>query len=319
MSANPVIIDTMPSAPRLAVVRLLLVDAGNSRTKIGVFPQPPADAHTLPPCSVCIALDNHTPVPWVDLAREHSLDLARTDAWRLCLTGSNPTRVAELRASLPAGWPVPVELPERSRLPLEIHVDFPQQVGIDRLLNAIAANRLRRPGQAAVVISSGTATTVDYVDPAGRFCGGAILPGFELAARSLHEYTALLPLIPLEPVLAAPPDAIGRNTADAIRSGLYWGHVGAVRELLRQALHRGTQDQTALGASDERHLGNVSAEETPLVLVTGGAAPLLLPHLPSFCQSEPCLPLQGLALVVWEALQAGQEPVPAPPTDMESR
>lgn len=302
IESNSVLIGFMTPLPS-RTVRLLLVDAGNSRTKIGVFSEPPADPRELPPCSACIAIDNHRPAPWDELARTHALDLTGTDDWRLCLTGSNPTRVAELRASLPSGWPTPVEFPDRSRLPLEINVDFPQQVGIDRLLNAVAANRLRRPGQAAVLISSGTATTVDYVDPAGRFCGGAILPGFELAARALHQYTALLPLIPLEPVLASPPDAIGRNTADAIRSGLYWGHVGAVRELLRQALHRGTQDQSALGASDERHLGNVSAEETPLVLVTGGAAPLLLPHLPSFCRSEPCLPLQGLALVVWEALR----------------
>jgi len=286
--------------------RLLLVDAGNSRTKLGLFERPTA-AGELPDCVAAEAIENGSLPDWVAWSAQHRLATRPRrggTAWRLCLAGSNPARIDELRASLPADWPEPLELPPRDRLPLVIDVDFPERVGIDRLLHAIAANALRRPEQAAVIVSSGTATTVDYVDAAGRFRGGAILPGFALAARALHQYTALLPLVPLEPSLVSPPDEVGRNTEAAIRSGLYWGHVGGVRELVRRLLHRCTVDSAAAGASTGRHLGNLSLDETPLLLVTGGAAPLLLPHLPDFHRHEPHLPLQGLALVVWRSLES---------------
>lgn len=274
---------------------LLLVDAGNTRTKIGLFDETPCKATGLPECDRDWVLENSEAAPWGEIS-----DVIGSRAGlSLCITGSNPERVSELAASLPKGWPAPTSLPPRSEFPLQIDVDHPERVGIDRLLNAIAANRLRRPGQAAVVISSGTATTIDYVAPDGRYCGGAILPGFELSARALHQYTSLLPLIPLDVVLSEPPEELGRNTEAAMRSGLYWGHVGAVRELLRRLLHRGAIEQESASApSPTTHLGNLAADETPLVLLTGGAAPLLSPHLPSFTRVEPHLPLQGLAILM---------------------
>ncbi|MFV0446071.1 MAG: type III pantothenate kinase [Planctomycetaceae bacterium] len=291
----------------------LLVDAGNTRTKLGLFDAVPPVTGKLPVCTRVWILENSEPPDWALL---QSAATAFTEL-RLCLAGSNPRRVEELLRLLPDHWPQPVLLPERSAFPLRMRVDFPEKVGIDRLLNAIAANQLRRAGQAAVVVSSGTATTVDYVAPDGSFCGGAILPGFELSARALHEYTALLPLIPLDVVLQEPPDELGRNTEAALRSGLYWGHVGAVRELVRRFMHRATSDQqtsdqqksglqspaqqTAARQSGGdvrgRHLGNITAAERPLVLLTGGAAPLLQSHLPSLVHSEPQLALQGLALL----------------------
>jgi type III pantothenate kinase len=131
------------------------------------------------------------------------------------------------------------------------------------------------------VISSGTATTVDYVSAAGHFCGGAILPGFDLCAKALHEYTELLPLIRMDSVLDSEmsPAELGRNTQAAITSGLYWGHVGAVKELMRRLMLGG-----------DPHI-------EPLILLTGGAAPLLYPHLPTIVRHEPHLSLQGLAVV----------------------
>lgn len=273
------------------VSQLVLVDAGNTRTKIGLFAAAPPAAGTLPVCRRDWIVENGHPAPWDEVRT------AAEGSFRMFLTGSNPPRVENLSASLPEDWPKPLSLPPRSQFPLQIDVDFPERVGIDRVLNAIAVNQVRHPQQAAVVISSGTATTVDYVAPDGRFCGGAILPGFELSAKALHEYTALLPLIPLDVVLTASPEPVGRNTEAALRSGLYWGHIGAVRELLRRLLDRAAQDQRASVGDPDRHLGNLSAEETPLVVLTGGAAPLLEPHLPSFLRTEPHLPLQGLALL----------------------
>jgi type III pantothenate kinase len=283
----------MPRSRTAPTHCLLLVDAGNTRTKVGVFADADPPAGVLPTAQQEWIVENGDPVDWGDVQSA----LPENHRLRLCLTGSNPQRVGELLTTLPDDWPRPMVLPQRDAFPLEIEVDFPEKVGIDRLLNAIAANHVRRAGQAAVLISSGTATTIDYVNPRGDFCGGAILPGFELSARSLHQYTALLPLVPLGDVLERPPDDVGRNTEAAVRSGLYWGHVGAVRELLRRLMQRAAVDQQGATDGAARHLGNVSADELPLVLLTGGAAPVLQPHLPSLTRYEPQLALQGLALL----------------------
>jgi type III pantothenate kinase len=278
--------------PRTISRPLLLVDAGNSRTKIGLFDVAGVRAGELPVCHDFTKIDNpHSP----DWSR-YSDALAHSHA-AICLTGSNPPRVAELAAEFPAEWPRPLSLPSRSSFPVGIAVDVPERVGIDRLLNAIAANHLRKPHQAAVVVSSGTATTIDYLDSGGVFRGGAILPGFEMSARALHQYTSLLPLIPLSGVLETPPDEIGRNTEAAMESGLYWGHIGGVRELLRRFLNRAAAESSTVGQS-ERHLGNLGQDESPLVIVTGGAAPIVFPQLPSFCRHEPALALQGLAILM---------------------
>ena len=118
-------------------------------------------------------------------------------------------------------------------LPLVVKLPRPDMVGVDRLLDALAANRLRTPGRPAVVVDVGSAITVDLVDADGAFLGGAILPGIAMSARALHEFTDLLPQIDMAE-LAEPPPALGTATVAAMRSGLFWGAVGAVRQLVEQ-------------------------------------------------------------------------------------
>jgi type III pantothenate kinase len=147
------------------------------------------------------------------------------------------------------------------------------KVGIDRLLNAVAANILRPEGRPAILVDTGTATTVDYITAQGAFAGGAILPGFELSARALHDYTALLPLVSIDELATGLHEPVGTNTRQALRSGLFWGQLGAVRELIGR-LH----DRSAA---------------PPFLLLTGGGASLLAAHLPE-ARLEPHLALQGL-------------------------
>lgn len=265
---------------------LLLIDAGNTRVKAGVCARPALDAAELPEFEVCVAVPCGTALPWDDMSRcavERGRIVAAT-------AGSNPTEIERIVREWPAGWPAPMIVNDRRTFPLKIDVDFPDKVGVDRLLGVIAANVVRAEGQPAVVISSGTATTVDYVNERGHFCGGAILPGFDLCAKALHQYTALLPLIEIDTVLddVDMPAEIGRNTHAAITSGLYWGHVGAVKELLNRL--------AKVARSGDR------PQREPLVLLTGGAAPLLMPHLPENVRLEPHLALQGLALVVAQSI-----------------
>jgi type III pantothenate kinase len=157
-------------------------------------------------------------------------------------------------------------------------VDALERVGIDRLLAASAADRLRERDRSVIIIDLGTAITVDLLEADGAFAGGAILPGIATAARALADQTDALPQVEIE-YLDKPPDPIGKSTVPAIESGIYWGAIGAVRELVAR----------------------LSAGRTPVpqVFITGGAskcvAELLAEKLP--VRHIPNLVLSGIALV----------------------
>ncbi|HEX4412806.1 MAG TPA: type III pantothenate kinase, partial [Lacipirellulaceae bacterium] len=132
-------------------------------------------------------------------------------------------------------WPVRAIIYQD--LPLRIQVDEPAKVGIDRLLAALAANRIRHDNRAAIVIDLGTAITIDLLDVDGAFAGGAILAGIGMAGRALRDQTDALPRVVLgEPESA--PSPIGKSTQAAIEAGLYWGTVGAVTELVARITAR---------------------------------------------------------------------------------
>jgi type III pantothenate kinase len=124
-------------------------------------------------------------------------------------------------------------------------------------------------------VDAGTAITVDLVSADGAFEGGVILPGFRLTAKALAEGTDLLPHVDHDPA-AAPPPVVGKSTAAAIRSGLFWGQVGAVRELTH------------------RIAGELAC--SPQLFVAGGDAERLAGFLPQ-ARVVPELVLAGIALV----------------------
>jgi type III pantothenate kinase len=161
-------------------------------------------------------------------------------------------------------------------VPINTKVREPEKVGTDRLLAALAARELR--GAPCIIVSAGTAITVDLIDAAGCFAGGAIAPGFHLSARALHEQTALLPLV--EP--ARPVEPAGRDTAEAVQSGVYWSCAGGVLALV------------------ERFKELPGCADAP-VLCTGSDASLLLPVLaggPPQADSEPDLIFRGTAVAL---------------------
>jgi type III pantothenate kinase len=239
----------------------------------------------LPECARFLAVPHGDPIPWESLAEWNS-----PDETSVAIAGSHPVRMNELEEQLVQhGWRSAWRLTDRGDIPLAIDVDEPQKVGIDRLLNAVAANRLRPAGRATIVIDTGTAATVDFVSEDGRFCGGAILPGFALSAEALHSYTALLPRLTVRELANEPPLAVGRNTNDAIRSGVYWGHAGALKEIVAQICRE--RDLPLPGCRGEH--GDSAA---PWLLLTGGGAPFLEPVFPGI-QQVPSLALHGLAIV----------------------
>ncbi len=158
-------------------------------------------------------------------------------------------------------------------LPLQVHVEHPERVGMDRLVAAVAVNRRRQATSPAIIVDAGTAVTVDLVNADGQFLGGSILPGRRLIARALAADTDQLPEVgPTS--LDTVPAAVGRSTVGAIQSGLFWGSVGAIRELV----HR---------------LGDTAAG-TPQLFMTGGDAEQLAPHVSPDAQFVPNLIFEGI-------------------------
>lgn len=255
---------------------LIAVDVGNSRIKVGLFNGrvEAADCDALPACLESTAVDVEDFVPWDEV--RHWAGMRSGTATSGIVAGANPKGVSRVAKSWPAEFmsrPRIIDSP--AGFPLQTAVGAPEKVGIDRLLNAIAANRIRPENGPAVIVDTGTATTVDVVSSDGAFLGGAILPGLELSAVSLHRYTALLPLISVDELAQQPHPPLGSNTREALRSGIFWGQLGAIKELLDR-------------------LGTETSGDA-FVVLTGGGAALLAPHL-SNAHWEPHLSLQGLVL-----------------------
>ena len=197
---------------------LVAVDVGNSRVKLGLFDAPPEQAFPVPSRSITLGSD----LNWQNLAAW--LDEGSSPRSWLIASVQRAT-AARLFELLAAHASCTARLLTAGDLPLHVDVPEPERVGIDRLVNAVAANHLRAAGRGAIVIDLGSAITIDAVSADGVFLGGAILPGIGMSARALHEFTDLLPLSEMTELRDA-PEALGKNTTAALRSGLFWGAVG---------------------------------------------------------------------------------------------
>jgi type III pantothenate kinase len=196
----------------------VVVDVGNSRIKWGLC-GPDAVRET---CS--LAPDD--PAAW---KQQMQLWTIARGLW--VVSGVHPERRDRLVVWLQeCGQRVQV-LDDPNDLPLRVLVARPDHVGVDRLLDAVAANRRRTAEMPAVVIDAGSAITVDLIDRSGAFVGGAILPGMRLMAKALHDYTALLPLLPPPD---KPPSVPGTTTPAAMELGIFWAVAGGIALLLRE-------------------------------------------------------------------------------------
>ena len=142
----------------------------------------------------------------------------------------------------------------------------PAQLGSDRFASLIGA-RHRFPGERLLVVTCGTATTIDALEADGHFIGGMIVPGLGTMASSLAINTALLPAVEA----AKRERVFADNTQDAIISGCLSAQVGAIAQAMMQR-----QDPAAR------------------CVISGGAAPYIIPHLPFPCDAVDNLVLLGL-------------------------
>ena len=183
----------------------------------------------------------------------------------------------------------PLVVASPGTVPIPIRVDRPDQVGADRLVNALAAGRLH--GTPAVVVDFGTATTFDCVAADGAYVGGAIAPGLELGLEALAAGTAMLP--PVE--LRSPARVIGRDTVTAIQAGTVLGYLALATDVLKRVRHE---------------LAYESAVEPTAVraIATGGLSlGAWIRGVDGIDLVDPDLTLKGLAIVHAEV--AGGEPL----------
>jgi len=155
---------------------------------------------------------------------------------------------------------------------LSVRYEDPKHaLGADRVADAVAVNQLY--GTPACVVDFGTATTFDALSRNGEYLGGAIAPGIDVAAESLFMRTAKLPRVEL----TRPPGVIGRNTVNAIQSGLIFGYVGLVEGMV---------------ARFKQELGDDTR-----VIGTGGLLSLIAAETSVIQHLAPWLTLDGLRLI----------------------
>lgn len=111
---------------------------------------------------------------------------------------------------------------------ISIRYENPRELGSDRIANAVAA--WEEYGGPCIYIDFGTATTFGVIDENGAFLGGCICPGIKVASEALVSGTAKLPRFEI----ARPEHVIGRNTLTNLQSGIYYGYVGLVRNIVRK-------------------------------------------------------------------------------------
>ena len=167
-----------------------------------------------------------------------------------------------------------IKIGKEIKLKMPILVDNPQKVGIDRLLNALAA--YRRTKKATIVIDFGTAITIDIVSGKGEFLGGLILPGIRASAYALNKQTALLPEVDIK----KPKNVIGENVDDAIKAGIYFGTTGSIIHIIRKV--------------------RKVYKDLQYIIATGGDANTFKKDISKIDKVIPCLTLEGIRIAFAE-------------------
>lgn len=230
---------------------ILCLDCGNTRIKWGLCAHGDWLAHG--------AVATRTPADLLDALAAYGEPVQIV----ACnVAGADVKVVLEAAFSMPIQW----NAAQPEQCGVRNGYEVPLQLGADRWAALIGARNLHEGP--CLVVSAGTATTVDVLDADGQFRGGLILPGLDLMRAALAGNTAQLPAD--SGVFADLP----RKTVDAIASGAINATLGAIERMFRQLKGEGAT-----------------------CLLTGGAAPRLLPHLPLPVRHEPLLVLEGLACV----------------------
>jgi type III pantothenate kinase len=268
-------------ATRIIATMLLAIDIGNTNVTLGLF-RAGALIVTRRAATDPRASADQFEAMLDGLLRLDDASLADVSAIVAASVVPSVTASAEAVA---ARRERPLLLATAGTVPIPIRVDRPAEVGADRLVNALAAQRLH--GTPAVVVDFGTATTFDCVAADGAYVGGAIAPGLELGLEALSARTAKLPRIELR----APDRAIGRDTVTAMQSGTVFGYQALASGLLARI-------RTELAA-----MNDVAETDVKAILTGGLSAAPWASALDGVDAIDPDLTLKGLAILHAEVVR----------------
>ena len=244
---------------------LLTIDIGNTNTVLGVF-EGDEIAHSWRIKTDARATADELMLVFRGLLHDHEVT-------GISLCSTVPAALREMRSMLARHYAhlptVIVEPGVKTGVPLLF--DNPKEVGADRVVNTLAAHHLW--GGPVVVVDFGTSTNLDVVSAKGEFLGGALAPGIEISVEALAARAAQLRKVEL----VEPRSVIGKNTVEALQSGILYGFAGQVDGLVRRVV---------------AELGG-----TATVVATGGLASLVIEHCETVSIHEPDLTLIGLRLV----------------------
>ena len=254
---------------------LLTIDVGNTNTVLGMFDGDQIVEHWR------INTDpDRTADEIAVLLRgllEHSSLVKDADVSGIALCSTVPSVLHEMREMCRRYYgDIPSLIIEPGvRTGVSVRMDNPKEVGSDRIMNTVAAVHLY--GGPAIVVDFGTSTNFDAASAKGEFVGGALAPGIEISVDALTRRAAQL----LKVELTRPHHVIGKNTVEALQSGIIFGFAGQVEGIARRMARE-------LAPEDP---------DSVTVIATGGLAPLVIDEVSIIDAYEPWLTLIGLRLV----------------------
>lgn len=255
------------------MAKLLAVDVGNSNVTLGAFEGDRLLATWRFATDVRRTADEHN-LLLQGMLRSKDVIPADIPAAVMCSVVPPLTSAIENALENLLGVP-PMVIGRGTRTGIKVNYDRPQDVGTDRIADAVAAYRLY--GGPCIIVDLGTATVFDAISADAEYLGGAIAPGMTLAAEALYQGTSQLRRVDLQ----APEKAIGRNTTDAMRSGLVFGYVGLVEGMVRRfAAEMSPEDPSACR-----------------VIGTGGLAKIVAAQSDVFQEVNEDLTLVGLQML----------------------
>ena len=165
----------------------------------------------------------------------------------------------------------PLMVDHNTKTGMPILYDKPEEVGADRIVNAVAAFGMT--GRSTIVIDFGTATTFDCISEKGEYMGGAITPGIKISSEALTNNASRLPSVNIE----QPENIIGKNTVESMQSGIFYGYVSMVDGMVEKL--------------------SESMDTNPSVISTGGYSHLISTGSKMIEDSDPDLTLKGLKIL----------------------
>jgi type III pantothenate kinase len=248
---------------------LLVIDAGNTNTSLGVYRGQDLLAHWRLTTNASRTVDEYG-VLARNLFELAQMDFKAIDAIAIAsvVPPLNYTlrRMAEVYFNL-----TPLFIDHTTDTGLRILYQPPSDVGADRIVDAVAA--VEKYGAPCIVVDFGTATTFNAINAQGEYLGGVITPGIMISSEALFARTAKLPRVDIR----RPHKVVGSSTVEAMQSGLYYGYAGLVDGVLER-MREELQGQ-------------------PRIIATGGLAPLIATASKFIEKVDDTLTLEGLRLI----------------------